>query len=199
MKRKLFVHGELAEKYGSAPLCMHVADLRQMFDAWEFLHPGWERDFRDQGHVAIILRTGDRIQQMEEQFLMMPFGDAEEVHIVPRAVVNDPVSIGAWLVSSIGGVNFAAAVGATGVMIANWVAAAVVSFAISAVAGAVLNALSPKPKSASPNEKRDSHLLTNAPNYVEEGGVVPVIFGETEVSSTLINFGTYAEEMPLNE
>jgi predicted phage tail protein len=198
MKRKLYVHGRLAERFGKEPLCMRVESLPQVLDAWEFAHPEFRKEFLKTGEVAFLLKTGKTVEVVNKQLLTMQFGNAEEVHIVPKLHVADPVTIGAMLVSSLGGIEFAAAVGATGVMIANYVAAGLVYLAFSAVGGAIIQALTPKPSDSATKKQNQSNLLSNAPNYVEEGGVVPVVFGTMLANATLIDFGTAAEELPIS-
>jgi predicted phage tail protein len=194
MKRKLYLHGAIAGKFSDKPLHMNVDTYATMLDAFRFVYECWDREYAQIGPHAVVLKTGDKIDTLREKFLSMPFGEAEEVHIVPIPEGADPVTITAFMVG-MDSITLAAAVGSIGIAAINILG----GMAIAAIGGAIVQHLVPKPKSATSGDKNKSNLLTGAPNAIEEGGVVPVVFGLCKTSATLIDFGTYTEEAPITQ
>lgn len=99
-----------------------------------------------------------------------------------------------------GGLGAAYAAGATWAIVAVYAITAVINIAIALAISAVMQLISPTPefnKDPSDVQTRRSNLFNGALNVTNQGGSVPLIFGNPFCSSYVISSGLYTEEQSI--
>lgn len=208
--REIILHGDLAERFGKVH-ALEVSSAMEAVKALSILKPGF-REAILEGEFRIIRGDFDRGLELPEDALIMRLG-ASQLHIVPEvsgagrgagkailgvaiigaAFIGAPAVVGALGPTQGLGATAFTAFGST----VTWgnIATFGLSMALSGVAGM----LSPMPKAkdlvASSAEERPSFLFNGAVNNIEQGGIVPVVYGEIEVGSTVLSGGLRAEQI----
>jgi predicted phage tail protein len=129
---------------------------------------------------------------LTSEVLFSSFEGFDSLFIIKDIEGEEPISLG---------VSAAAALGATGAA-ATAIAYAVtfvVLIAVSLAVSAVMSALSPTPEFAKdPSaQQQESNLFNSAPLVRNQGGSVPLIFGNPYCGAVLISSGLFSEEVTI--
>jgi len=216
MKKKVFLHGYLAEKFGSEfefeipNARMAVSMLgHQLKGFWAAIEPGTFR---------LVYGKPEAGPDLSEDQLELSFGSASELHIIPwvagagggsRAGGIVKLVLGVALLAT--GLGFAAfgAVGAAagfgaGLSAGVSIAGATLSYGTIALIGAGLTIagisavtaprldLKPGKENYDTRELADQRpsFLLNAPtNRFEQGSPVPVVYGQIRTGSVVVSLG----------
>lgn len=136
-----------------------------------------------------FLQIGDDINsivQVHPQMIMSDFSDYNQL-----IIVHDVSGDGGLIVAAIAGGAFAATT--AGVIIATVINVAL-SIALSFIGQLLSPTLSFDSDPSQAQNKLDSALFNGAPNIREQGGSVPLVFGNTHCGGVLISSGISSEE-----
>jgi predicted phage tail protein len=132
----------------------------------------------------------DSFVALVPEVVFSSFEGFDTLLIVPEIEGNEPISIT---------VAAAAAMGLTGTaaMVAAYVMTAVIYMAVSIGLNMLMSALSPTPEfSQDPAAAQNkSNLFNGAPIVRNQGGSVPLIFGNPYCGAVLISSGAFTEEV----
>lgn len=212
MLRDVYLYGEPGRRFGRH-FRLDVGTPHEAVRALQTLRPGIRPVFRE-GHWRFIVGT-PRIRNSVTEIDM--YLGSQPLHIVPSTkphggdgglgkVAVGVVTIGAAIALSpfTGGMSFAAAMASTGFLGVSFGSMALMGAGM--VLGGVASMLSPKPPQqqgtmqqatdmAKP-EDRPSYLFNGAVNNTQQGGPVPLIFGEHMTGSVVISGALLAEDIP---
>jgi predicted phage tail protein len=188
--RKVFFYGVLADKFGAGPHELYADTLAMMFAGLHSRFPGFKEVFIKH-EWAIVRGDGETAACFTEEELPMMIGGATELHLVPNTE-------GSWEVA----LAAAAYIFEAGT-VAYYVAAAVIyigaSLVISYALSSLAAALAPNPQEGDQGtgKKEDHHsfLFSGPQNVIEQGGPVPIVYGEFRTGSTVVSIGVAAEEI----
>lgn len=139
--------------------------------------------------TAVLLSGPDRtnLRQALPEYLDTPLGDdVTDVHVVA-------VPAGAGIEAALISWGMTATVAAV-------VSTAIISLATSLVVGAITKALAPKVDNASGQERPDekpSFLYNGPENVIEQGYMVPVVYGRHMTGSVVVSAGISVEQIPI--
>jgi predicted phage tail protein len=211
MLRKIVLHGRLGKKFGRE-FEFDVATVAEGVRALCALVPGFVEEMA-KGHYTIRVRAKSQTY-FDENMLHLDIGNAHTIHITPRAegaksgglgkIILGVLIIGAAIAFAPGvGIGLAAK---TGTFAAGMAQAAFlgISYGTIALFGATIALsglalmLAPTPKIGNygDREKEPQSLMFNGPvNTREQGGAVPLVYGEMIVGSVMISAGLVAEDV----
>jgi len=179
--KTIHLHGLLAEKFGPVHK-LHIDTVQEAGRALAVLFPGFRDEVRDK-HYRVKLGPID----LNERELGIRIGDVHEVHIIPVLEGSGgggkvPIILGAALVAAsfVPGLQFLAPIG--------------VAMAI----GGVAQMLSPSPKTPKESKSKDekTSFLFNGPvNVIQQGGCVPLAYGEVLAGSIVASAGIIVEQL----
>lgn len=213
--RDIYLHGHLADKFGAHHM-LEVATAREAIKALNMRDKEFGRVMRN-GSYKVVRGELDSGHALNMETITMRLGSGA-LHIVPEvsgsgggtgkailgvgliaaAFVFAPEALGATL-PGIGSVDLAGGLGETaftvfgGAVTYGNIAAVGVSMALAGISAA----LSPRPKAANLLQQATnaSFIFDGAVNNSEQGGCVPVWYGEIIVGSTVISGGLEAEQI----
>jgi|688.fasta_scaffold15545_5 predicted phage tail protein len=124
------------------------------------------------------------------EVIFSSFEGFTDLYIIKEIEGEEPISLG---------VSAAAALGATGAA-ATAIAYAVtlvVLIAVSMAVSAIMSAISPTPEFGKDpsSQQQESNLFNSAPIVRNQGGSVPLIFGNPYCGAVLISSGLFSEEV----
>lgn len=178
--KTIHLHGLLAEKFGPV-YRLHVDTVQEAGRALAVLLPGFRDEVRDK-HYRVKLGPID----LNERELGIRIGDVHELHIIPvlegsgggggKMIILGAAIIGA---SFVPGLQFLAPIG--------------VGFAL----GGVSQLLAPSPKTAKDKQKdeKTSFLFNGPVNVIQQGGCVPLAYGEVLAGSIVASAGIIVEQL----
>lgn len=178
MIREVKLYGNLAEKYGKT----HRLDADSpylLISGLSCMLPGFYNDFMD-GKWQMI---GENNRVLSVQEMTMALSKDEDIKILPNA----------------DGAFTAAAIGLAGGLSLKAIATnIIINLLITVALGALSRLLAPSPKVnadniESPGNERRSFIFNGSVNVTAQGGAVPLVFGRTQVGSTVISAGISAE------
>lgn len=190
MKRKVYLDGELGEKYGRE-LTINAANFSEVFKCLDCNFP----DFRDyileceEKGIGFSMEVGDDTLTDEKELLMnFQSGD---MYITPQpAGADGAVKIFAAIVIAV----LIIASGPTGWA---WAAGGGLSTAGALAAGLAINLamqglaelMAPDPATDDIDQSQDkSYLFQGSGQNIEEGDPVPVVYGKLRVPARLVSF-----------
>lgn len=217
MLRTIHLHGALAEQFGPS-FRLSVSSPAEAVRALVTQLPGLDRAIAD-GSFRCIVR-GDRrkpVEIGEAHKLLRPWGDRDtEFHLVPAvqgaggnggaakiivgvliivAAIVAPYALGAFAAGGLG--MGASAIGVAGVATFGQIAAMGAMIAL----GGIAMMISPQAKAADAGtreaaDQRQSFMFNGPVNSVEQGGPVPLIYGEVITGSHVIGLDLVQEDLP---
>lgn len=176
MIRQIFLHGPLAQEFGSEPISFNFSTPREAIDVLEMAHPGFKRYLHEFSELAFIKKDGDKIQGIEPEELQMTVGRWPELHLFVSAEGAGTGVVEAYLISA-GWSAFAAWAGSVVVSIA-------VNYALSYVISSFAETTSPTNETKAQNT---STLFSGVENMSGQGGRVPLLFGTFRGSTYTLN------------
>lgn len=186
MLRRIRLYGSLQELAGIDELEFDVDSPVGLVCAFRSQLKGF-RNYCDHHKLAFVLDDGEGgFQPILMEDFELTFGRSEVIHVVPETegAGVEWATVVSW-VGSYGAIATAA------VYIA-------VNVAIAVVAGAVMQALAPKPKMGreSTRPEENPSFVYNGPiNVVEQGYCVPLVYGMHMASSVQVSAGVKVEEI----
>lgn len=187
--RKIYLHGRL-NKSQIGPIELDVDTPTELIIALRSQVKGFDETFRNEQQVAFVKRTGERFTSITEQQFALPFGDADDIHLI-SSVEGAEAVYGFFQALYAYWQSFAAAY--------PMLAAAIKYIAISFIMAAVSTWLAPKPTGGAGNAAADvQSFIFNGPiNSVTPGAGVPIVYGEFRVGSVVISAGSQAERVAI--
>lgn len=182
----LYMHGHLKD-FAPEGLTLEVDNIPQLLRALESIYPEFREKLTETQRYAFIRKSGEQIQEVSESELQFPL-NADELHIIP-SIEGSGFEIAAAMVLS-------GSLGAVGY----WVVGIGLNILSSLAIGAVIGALTPKPKSegaASPKEEAPSYIFRGAQNTTQPGTAIPLVYGEVLTGSVVISVGVSTEDIPI--
>lgn len=205
MLRKIKLHGRLGKKFGRE-FEFDVSTVGDGVRALCALVPGFMEEMR-KGSYSIRVR-GNRTVYFNEHMINLDLAGATVIHLTPRPAGAKNGGIGKFILGALiltaaivlapvtGGTSLVAALGQTAFL--------GISFGTIALLGATIMLsglalmLSPMPKVGDygDREERPPSLMFNgAINTREQGGAVPLVYGEVIVGSVMISAGLVSEDV----
>lgn len=206
MPRKVFLHGNLREKFGG-PFefyCQSTAEAVRLLVANFPDFPA----FIAKGSYRVIVGSRRKGRHLEEKELPMIFPEKDSIHIIPtisgakggggKIIIG--VAILAVAAVATGGFALGATGTALGMGAAGWGSVAMIGASMALSGIAML--LTPTPKSPDMSQKerpedRPSFLLGGAVNVVEQGHPVPICGGRNILGGIVISAGVTVEKIPV--
>lgn len=203
MKRKIYLYGELAEKYGK---CFELAvqSIAEAVKALNANFPDFYQTIRNERYHILKgsdLKSCEEITEKELRVLF-PSGD---FHIMPAVeggksqwlniVIGVVLIAASWYIGGAGGWGWFAAGG-----IKAGIATGILGMGVSMALGGISGLLTPVPKASaygdreSP-EQRSSFIFDGPTNRIEQGGPIPLGFGEFIIGSTVIAGAVDVEQL----
>ncbi len=177
------------------PINLEVTDIRQVVAGIKHTYGDELSELLLQNEYKYILcnsKNTEDIVALHPGLVSMNFGHYDSLWIIPNIEGE-----GAAIVVAIAGAAFAATWAGIAV-------AAVINIAIAIAIGMVMQLLSPTPSfthdpasTQSAANKLESNLFNGAPNIREQGGSVPLIYGQPMCGGVLISAGLTTEEVSL--
>lgn len=206
MQRTIVLHGSLKEKFGSS-FKVDADTLPMLTRGIEVQAPGFLKAVR-QGRYKVRVNG----QYIKPEMAQMVLGQkAKRIDITPavqgsgsgwgKAIIG-AVIIGIAIVAS-GGTLAAPLMGmastafTVGGAAVTWGNIAMLGFAMAAAG--VSMAMSPMPSGSTAGagaEQRASFIFNGATNVSEQGGPIPVAYGEFRVGSVVVSVDVSTEEVP---
>jgi predicted phage tail protein len=210
MIRNVHLHGNLFEIFGG-PYPFDVDSPVEAIRALNSNFPGFYSAIRKGSYRIIRGSSIDSGEDLPYDMLTMGLGGAD-VHIVPiveGAGGNSKGVITAVLGVALVGLSFGMALPATGGLAAGMQMAVPGTFGLMTwgqvglmggilALGGISQILSPAPKVSNYNDreqKQTTWLFSGPVNRTEQGGAVPLVYGEFEIGSTVISGGVSLEEL----
>jgi predicted phage tail protein len=189
MVRNVYLYGDLEEKYGKVH-CLAADSIADVINLMQVNHPDFRKHILP-GRYAIL--RGESIDNytdnLTEEQITMKFNEGDW-HIVPEAVGAGAFAFfiaGALL--SVGG--YAIGLGTT-------IGLVLFQFGLGLALTGIAGMLTPVPDisdySDEQADQKPSVVYTGGVNNVEQGGPVPIIYGECMAGSVLISSDVEIEE-----
>jgi predicted phage tail protein len=138
-----------------------------------------------------ILQKGDEFIGIHPQMVLSNFSDYESIIIVPDVGGDTGIEVGIAIAGGIG-------ITGVGASVAFAIALSILtSIALSVALGVLMQLLSPTlafDSDPAQAQKLDSSLFNGAPTIREQGGSVPMCFGNCHAGGVLISAGISSEE-----
>lgn len=213
MKRDIYLHGVLAEKFGEK-YQLDCATVQEAARGLGFQLNGFLHTVRQHNFQVIAVGPEDDKYQLNEEGLMFNLGSCKAVHFVPvvagaggdngtakiiAGVAITAIAIGAAVYTGGASMSFTAALGQTTALGVSYgqIAALGISIALSGLS----QALAPSPEGLGGQERpeeRPSFIFNRPVNTAEQGNPVPLVYGRFRVGSQVISSGISVEQLGAN-
>ena len=206
MLRRVYLHGAAAEQFGHV-FELQVASLKEVAQALGALFPTF-RKFLIANHFRVVAGPSlERGIQLGEKQIDFALG-RRDIHIVPvtagakRAGVGKIIAgiliavVAWWAAPALIPAGFMG--GAGSLTIAGINSSTIAMLGVSMALSGASQLLAPKQKKQQSNstEAKPSFVFNGAVNNTEQGGCVPLIYGQTMVGSTVISAGMTTDDIP---
>lgn len=191
MIRSIFLYGHLADIYGRK----HSFDARsalELFSALNANHPSFKSHLKqiDEYYVFARDEENDNSRLLTRENLKSHLIKNEDVHIVPKLLGSEGFSFAAIAASLMTTLYTGPVMGMS--LLASSIAAQIGGFILSTTLGMALSfgasqLLAPTPEVSnydSREQTKSSFLFNGTVNRTEQGGAVPLTFGEFRIGST---------------
>ena len=195
--KEIYLHGELAEKYGSDPIYLDVKTPHMLAKALCHRFGVEFKQYFKETYFKFVVKDGDKekyvANEMDAEYEMP---DDAEVHITPAVEGSGrfgQIILGVILI--VVGIIIAPAGGLSGI------SQYMVMAGIGLVVGGVAQLLMPTPKmddytGAERAENKPNFVFNGAVNVYEQGGPVPLCYGRVKAGSVVISAGFDVEQIP---
>jgi len=180
MTKRIFLHGPLAERYGTAPFTFKADNARELFSALRVFCPGFLVELRKFSDVAIIKKRGDEIAGVPKDEFDLNFGNWDELHVIAGVKAAGATEFATWAATTF-------ASGTTYYTAAYVAAYAVYAIAVNYAISAVIQSMQTTPKTESAKSANESSLFDGPENIAKPGARVQLNYGEFRVGSVTIN------------
>lgn len=188
--RVVHLYGDLAEKYGSKHR-LNVASIGEAIRALEANYKGFRETIRKKGKYEVVRGDTLKDEHLSEETARMNYGKGD-FHIAP--VVEGAGESGGIIMTIIG---------VALLVIAFFIpvtAPYLVPLGIGLIAGGVSIMLTPTPNNDDYGEQEDpaernSFYFDGPTNTMEQGGVIPLVYGRMVVGSTVVSAGIKVESI----
>lgn len=187
-KIKVVLFQDETESFELNASCLkEVLSLLQLHKSVEFISELVKKDYK------YILLNGDDYENMvplTPEIVTSSFDGFDTLLIVPELEIEGEEAFTIAAVMILGTEASTGAVLATAAVLA-----VATSIAISYAMSALMSALSPTPEASKDSNKLQNNLFNNAPIVRNQGGSVPLIFGNPYCGAVLISSGISTEEV----
>lgn len=197
--------GRLAKEF-MPKVMLEVSSIPEAVRALCIQIPGFEESLRRGSYRVTRVSASGASTDVDETSLPLALGRTKIVYIRPVIKGNKRGGLGkvllgavligaAFLIPGSAGLAGKAAMGAT-------MGGSGLTYGYLASMGALMmlngvsQMLSPQPGSSN-REEANSHLIDATGNRTEQGGAVPIVYGEAFTGSTVVSAGITVEEFPI--
>lgn len=172
---------------------LQSTDLRQLLSELTY-RLGDERTqilYKTPMYYVLGKRTSDELLVLNPELPIFEFGQYDILHLIPEVSGDIPVAFVAIALSAIGASSVAAST------IALYAITALANTVLMVAVGAVVQLLSPTPEfSSDPAQAQlqKSSLFNGVRQTNEQGGPVPLVYGQPFMSGVPISIGLYNEQ-----
>lgn len=201
MLRKIYLHGRLGKKFGKL-YQLDCASPAEAFRALIHMVPGF-RDEIQIGEYRVRTTKRGKNTEFDAEMLQMEVADAD-IHVTPliagrknrgglKAIIG--IIIFAIAVVVTGGLaGLVAPIGTAGAIgLTAW--GMVAMFGVALALSGIAMMMSPVPKMSNRKKEEESFLFNGAENTFEQGGPVPLVYGQHLVGSTIVSAGIATEDI----
>ena len=193
MSLNVIVMGEETDVFNLSANCVkEVLSLIKLQKGAEYLDQLMSQDYK---FILANSNTFEDSIALNTDVLFSTFDNYDTLFLVKDIDGNEPVSVGSFMLAA-----FTAATGVEVAGLSTFVVGMIGSIAIGAGMiglNMIMSALSPTPEfSSDPAAKQNSSALFNgAPIIRNQGGSVPLVFGNPYAGAVLISSGVFSEEV----
>jgi len=180
--RTVYLYGWLAEKYGDS-LKFDVYSISELMKAMKANFKDWEASIRDDEFEVVVGKDLDS-NHLSEQELFLKFNNDNDFHLAP---VTEGRKRGG-VVKIIMGVTLIA----IGLYLGQL---DLIAAGAAMVAGGAIQLLTPIPELYEEKDNSRSFLFKGGVNTVEQGGPVPLVYGQCMCGSTVISASIKNEDI----
>lgn len=193
--KTVYLHGELAKKYGSDPIMLDVATPHMLAKALCHRFGVEFKEYFKQNWFKFVVKEGDNETYItDEMGAERKMDDDAEVHITPAVAGSGrfgQIILGVILI--VVGIVFSSFLGPA--------AEYFIMAGVGLVVGGVAQLLMPTPKiddytGAERAENKPNFVFNGAVNVYEQGGPVPLCYGRVKAGSVVISAGFNVEQIP---
>jgi len=193
MIRDIHLHGALGEKYGKVHT-LDASTVALVVAGITSRDPQFKQTINNGSFAVVIGDLDDENNQenLTEETMQMSFGDNDtDIHIIPEVEGNKgffQFVLGAVMV--VGGMYMNVVAPGSG----TWLIQAGIGVGL----GGLAQMLSPNPTMSGERESAEetpSFMFNGPTNRSEQGGAVPLVYGQCMAGSTVISTGIDAEEV----
>lgn len=207
MLKQVVLHGEMGERFGTE-FSLEVGSVKDVMQALGVQLPGFRQYVVERNFRIVAGNSPEDGIGLDRDMLTFNTG-RRNIHIVPvvegakRGGIGKIIAgvvlavVGWWLAPAL---VPAGMMGGGGVVtIAGINASTVAMFGVGLALAGVSQLLTPKAKKSkrSSVEPEPSFVFNGAVNSAEQGGCVPLIYGQTMVGSTVISAGMSIFDIPV--
>jgi predicted phage tail protein len=194
MKRKIYLEGELADKFGKE-LNANVSSVREALLLINANYPDFKKYLVDSHDAGVGFAIDVAGIQVEEDDIILPLAEGDiTIMSVPAGSKGSGVmkiiaaiAIIAFMLTPVGQALFFTGVGpGAGLNLAGYVAA---GFAVNLAMAGIQQLMAPDP--SVDEQSPQSYLFNGSEQNIIEGDPVPVLYGELRVPGRPISFAAY--------
>jgi len=180
--RTVHLYGWLAEKYGST-LEFDVFSISELMKAMKANFKDWESSIRDDEFEVVVGKDLDS-NHLSDQELCLRFNNNNDFHLAP---VTEGRKAGGL---------FQIVIGASLVIVGSLTGnMALLTTGAAMIAGGAVQLLTPLLEDYSDRDDARSFLFKGGVNSVEQGGPVPLVYGQCMCGSTIVSASIRNEDV----
>jgi len=207
--KTVHLHGALGEQYGKTHE-LWGDNVHMLVRGLVGTLPGFEQTIRDGSWAVVAGDIDDKYLEINEELTTLNIAKYNEIHILPEIDGRGRglgliIGIGLLFVGGLGAFGVLGAGGGFGAtafsafgMTVTW--GNIALFGLSMTLNGIASMMAPSPKLGDIPERPDerpSYLFNGPVNVGEQGGPVPLVYGEFRTGSTTVSAGITTEEVPL--
>lgn len=197
--KTIYLHGELAKRYGDEPIMLDVATPHMLAKALCHRFGVEFKQYFKETYFKFVVKEEDKeVYITDEMSAVREMDDDAEVHITPAVEGSGrfgQIILGVILIVvgvAISGFSFGTLTPLGQVF---------VGAGVGLVIGGIAQLLMPTPKiddytKADRAENQPNFVFNGGVNVYEQGGPVPLVYGRVEAGSVVISAGFNVEQIP---
>lgn len=198
--KKVFLYGILEDKFGRGPYEFEAATTDLVLNGIALKFEGFKEALREGKWTVVVgKRDEDKFTTLNEQGVRLLLAEADEIHVFPAIEGQFMIAGAALLLGGVAGgmaLGFGTALFSVMGMSLTW--GTIAGWGLSMVLTGVAGMLGPSANvsdamSGERPEERPSFMFNGPVNVSEQGGAVPIVYGEFQVGSTVISAGIDVE------
>jgi predicted phage tail protein len=180
MLRKLYLEGDMGEKYGRIAE-VKATTVREVIQYLDANHSGLKKYLLDKHdkNIGFTIKIADEYVEDDKE-LLLPLDKGD--------IIITPVPIGSsGAIKTILGIILVI-VGFVVSPYAPWLGKALIGIGLSLAASGIAELMAPDPATDNQEENKEGYLFQGAEQSIPEGNPVPVLYGELRVPGQPVSF-----------